>query len=156
MKYIQAILLVITVSIMTGCVGTSLQVQRSYVYDQSDTFSYEIIDNANVTTKGMSIFKDRLNSQFNKMGLSNTKPNKIVEITFSNYHMRPGASRALVGIMAGADNITSMVTIKEKGTNNIVGSFQVISKNPTATSSARGLIEQHADEIVNYIKFGEP
>jgi hypothetical protein len=156
MKYIQPILLVITVSIMTGCAGTSLQVQRSYVYDQSDTFLYEIIDNANVTTKGMSIFKERLNSQFNKMGLSNTKPNKIVEITFINYYMRPGASRALVGIMAGADNITSMVTIKEKGTNNIVGNFQVISKNPTATGSAQGLIEQHADEIVNYIKHGTP
>ena len=76
----------------------------------------------------------------------------MIEITFNNYYVRPGAARALVGVMAGVDNITSTVVIKEKDNDKIVGEFRVISKNATAWSSARDLIEQHVDVIISNLK----
>lgn len=155
MTHIKTIFLLIAIAMLAGCVGTDLQEKQSYTANQSDSFSYEIIETDNVSAEGMSIFKNRLDSKLSALGLSDQNPNKTVEITFKNYYMRHGAARALVGIMAGADNITTEVTIKDKSTGAVLGSFQVVSKNPTATGTARGLIEQHADKIANYIKSGE-
>ncbi len=142
-------------ALLTGCVGTSLKVDQSYVYNASDSFSYSIIDEAEVTPQGMSIFKDRLKAQLIESTLYSEDSNKEIEVTINNYRMRHGAARALAGIMAGADNITSTIRIKDKSSGDVVGEFQVVSKNPTATGTAKGLIEQHADKIVVYVKSGK-
>lgn len=155
MKYLKSIFLLISIALLSGCVGTNLEVSQSYTADQSDSFSYNIIETDEVSEEGMSIFKTRLDSEFSSLGLSNSDPNKIVEIDFKNYYMRHGAARALVGVMAGSDNITTDVIIKDKSTGAVLGSFQVVSKNPTATGTSRGLIEQHADKIATYIKSGK-
>ncbi|MFV8781139.1 DUF4410 domain-containing protein [Microbulbifer sp. SA54] len=156
MKSLKIALLSTLAIIMSGCVGTNLNVVQGFAYQASDSFSYEIIDQASVTDKGMSIFKNQLNTKFQALGLVNgTEPNKVVEITFTNYYMRHGAARALAGVMAGADNITTTVIIRDLQTDSVVGQMEVVSKNPTATGSARGLIEGHADKIAMYIKQGK-
>lgn len=154
MKFSKLLVIGFVVTIMSGCVGTNLTIDQSYSYKNSDSFSYEVIDKASVTEKGMTIFKSQLDSKLEQLGLAGGNANKLVEITFNNYYMRHGAARALVGVMAGADNITSTVIIKDKVSGTIVGKLQVVSKNPTATGSARSLIQQHADKIATYIKTG--
>lgn len=141
--------LLFSVTLLAGCISTKLEVLHGYTLNQSDSFSYDIIEKAKVSPEGMSIFKTRLDFQLEALGLSKLNPNKIVEITFNNYYIRHGAVRALVGIMAGADNITTEVTIKDKSTGAVLGKFKVVSKNPSADGTARGLIEQHADKIVD-------
>ena len=156
MKKIKISMFLALAAFLSGCVGTNLDVVQGFTYQPSDSFSYEIFDEAKVTAKGMSIFEDRLISNFDKMGLSlGQESNKVVEITFTNYYMRHGAARALAGVMAGADNITTTVIIRDLQTGGIVGQIKVVSKNPTATGSARGLIEGHADKIASYIKKGK-
>jgi hypothetical protein len=54
----------------------------------------------------------------------------------------------MVGVMAGTDNIKSTIKVKDQETGKALSEFTVESKNPTAWGTARGLIEQHADEIV--------
>lgn len=155
MKHFKLSVFFLSLIIITGCAGTSLKVDQGYAYTESDFFSYEIIDEAGVSDEGMSIFKTRLDANLKRLGLDGTDPDKVIEITFNSYRMRHGAARALVGIMAGKDNITSTVFIKEKTSGNILGKIQVVSQNPTATGTARGLIEQHADKITSYIKTGK-
>ena len=158
MSNIKLIISMVTVIFMIGCYGTNLKINQKYMYASSDTFSYEIIEEAKVSEEGMAIFKIRLESNLNALKLISEEKgtsNKLIEITFNNYYMRHGAARSLVGVMAGVDNITSTVLIKDKDSGTIVGEFQVVSENPTAVMTARALIEDHADRIANYIKTGK-
>lgn len=158
MSNIKLIISMITVIFMIGCYGTNLTIHQKYIYASSDTFSYEIIEEAKLSEEGMAIFKMRLESKLKVLKLISEEKgtsNKLIEITFNNYYMRHGAARALAGVMTGVDNITSTVLIKDKDSDTIVGKFQVVSENPTAVISARALIEEHADKIANYIKTGK-
>ena len=156
MKNIKHAVVAIGLIFLVGCAGTELTVDQSYAYKTSDSFDHEIIDKANVTANGMAIFEARLDAKLNQLELNlSDKGSRKIEITFTNYHMRHGAARALAGVMAGSDNITSTVIIKDTESDEVIGKLQVVSKNPTATGSARGLIEQHADKIATYIKTGK-
>jgi hypothetical protein len=68
--------------------------------------------------------------------------------------MRHGATRALVGVMAGADNMQSSVQVRDKKSQAVVGEFFVESKNPTAMGTSRGMIVEHANKIVQYLRSG--
>ena len=143
---------VLAIIFITGCAGTSVTVQQDFNYKTTELFAYTIIDQASVTEQGMGIFKAQLENNLKKLDLIDKNSNTIIEVTFTNYYMRHGASRALLGAMAGTDNITSTVLVKEKDTGNVIAKLQVVSKNPTAIGTARGLIQEHANEITNYIK----
>lgn len=152
MDNVKKLIIAIIVVITSGCAGTSLRVNQGYSSTSNDTFAYEITDNANVSEKGMLIFKERLNLKLTQLNLKSEQSNKILEITFNNYRMRHGAARALVGIMAGSDSIISTIIIKDIETGKQEGSIRVASKNPSAWGSSKGLIEEHADKIVSYLK----
>ncbi|GAA5218971.1 DUF4410 domain-containing protein [Corallincola platygyrae] len=149
-------LISLLVAFLAGCAGTKVVVEQAYVLNHSDKFEREIIDHANVTDKGMEIFETRLDSQLSQLGDSSAnEATREVEITFTKYYMRHGAARALAGIMAGSDNITSTVVIKDSKDGKVLGKITVVSENPTATGSAKGLIEQHADKIISFIRTGK-
>jgi len=162
MKSFKRLVLTFFIVLTTGCsssfigsgvlpgTGTeSMVIQSFYI---PNYLSYDIVDGSKVSEKGMSIFTNRLESELKQKSLYNGNSNKVIEITFNNYYVRPGAARALVGVMAGVDNITSTVVIKEKDNDKIVGKFRVISKNATAWSSATALIKQHVDVIIANLK----
>jgi len=149
--YQKRIAVSLALVLLCGCVGTNVNVLEGYSYATDDKFTFEIVDRANVTSKGMSIFEAQLNERKKEIVIDDSNPNRRVTIVFTNYYMRPGAARALVGVMAGADNITSTTTITAVPGGETLGEVQLVSKNPTATSSARSLIEQHANKIVDYI-----
>ncbi|MCL1128037.1 hypothetical protein [Shewanella surugensis] len=137
---------------MTGCEGTRLSVLQEYNQQKTALFSYEIIDNASVTEKGMKIFKAQLDDNLKRLNLVDEAADKVIEVICTHYYMRHEASRALLGAMAGSDNITSMVLIKDKETGDILAELKVVSKNPTILGSAQGLIKQQADKITDYIR----
>ncbi|WP_299010089.1 DUF4410 domain-containing protein [uncultured Shewanella sp.] len=152
MKICRLISVVLLMVCVTGCAGTRLSVLKDYHYQETTLFSYEIIDEANVTEKGMQIFKTQFDENLKKLQLVNEASDKVIEVTFTHYYMRHGASRALLGAMAGSDNITSQVLIKDKNTGDVLAELKVVSKNPTAFGSVQGLIKQHADKITDYIR----
>jgi hypothetical protein len=45
--------------------------------------------------------------------------------------------------------------VKDAKTGTALSKFSVESKNPTAWGTSRGMIEEHADKIVNYLKSGQ-
>ena len=132
--------------------GTELIVDQGFVNDGSKNFSYEIIDVAyQVSEEDKSIFKNRLELLLNEKLLYKENSNKVIEITFNNYNMRSGVSRAMLGVAGGIDRITTTVIIKEKDSGKILGKSRVMSKNATAWSSSNNSIEQHVYKIVSYI-----
>ena len=144
--------------LLVACAGASLRVDRPYQPSPGQKFTYEIVNKAQVPAEGLGILEARLATQLTGSGLLTSRTDKsarTVEIVIENYYMRHGATRAMVGVMAGADNILSTVIVKEAGSGEVLARFQVQSSNPTALGTSRGLIEEHADKIVNYLKSGQ-
>jgi uncharacterized protein DUF4410 len=151
--------LVVTCLLMAGCAGTSIRVQTEYRPVSGEKFTYEIVNAANMSEEGLVIIRQRLNYQLASKGLLATGPQESgrkAEVAITNYYMRHGATRALVGVMAGADNIVSSIKIKDAKTSAVLGEFVVESKNPTAVGTSRGLIEEHVDLIAQYLQTGRP
>jgi len=151
MKILVATLLIVSNSLLVGCAGTSATVKSEYRLVQGEKVKLQLSTPSTASEEGVSIFRDRLTSQLSSRGLlagASDGSNRTLEVTVNNYYMRHGAARAMVGIMAGTDNIQSTIKVKDQATGKALSEFTVESKNPTAWGTARGLIEEHADEIV--------
>ena len=151
--------LVVSCLLIAGCAGTTMRVQTEYRPVAGEKFGYEIVNMAKMSEEALVIMRLRLDGELANKGLLATGPQESgrkVEIVVTNYYMRHGAARSLVGVMAGADNITSTVKVKDGKTNAVLGEFVVESKNPTALGTSRGLVEGHADLIVRYLQTGRP
>jgi hypothetical protein len=141
--------------VLTGCIGTSSQVRSAYAPAAGDKFAYAIENAGGMSAEGLQILDDKLKSELSTGGLlaaASDPAARKVEIRITNYRMRHGAARAMAGIMAGKDNITSDVRILERGTGKLLGQLTVESGNATAVGTSRGLIEGHAREIVEFLR----
>jgi len=150
---------VLTSLLLGGCAGTALRVQSAYQPASGDKLTYVVVPKVEVSDEGLSILRQELDSQLQGKGLLAASPveaKKSVEISITNYRMRHGAARALVGVMAGTDNMQSSVQVKDRKTQAVVGEFAVESKNPTAWGTSRGMITEHAGRIVEYLTSGRP
>lgn len=135
--------------ILTACMGTAGKVHAPYRGGSSDRFTYELDNFGGMTPEGRTILESRLRSQLaGRLVPGDAQANRI-KIRVTYYRMRHGAARALVGIMAGQDRIVSDVSISSPA-GEPLGSLTVDSKNPTAMFTAKGLIEDHADEIAQF------
>jgi len=151
--------LVVSCLLIAGCAGTSMRVQTEYRPVAGEKFRYEIVNMASMSEEALVIMRLRLDGELANKGLLATgsqESGRKAEVVINNYYMRHGAARSLVGVMAGADNITSTVKVKDGKTNAVLGEFVVESKNPTAFGTSRGLIEGHADLIARYLQTGRP
>jgi hypothetical protein len=137
--------------LLAGC-GTSSQVKSDYARASSDRFTYEVVNTDGMSDEGLSILKARIEALLAERGqrAAGTEVDaKKVTIEITNYYMRHGATRAMVGIMAGRDNIESDVRILD-ASGKVLGQIDVSSFNSTAWGTSRGLIEGHAEEIVEF------
>jgi hypothetical protein len=149
-KFLSAILITFS-TILAGCAGTSATVKSQYHLVKSDKLELLLNTPPEAKEEAVTIFKDRLMSRLSSNELlagPGDTSSKTLEVTVTHYYMRPGAARALVGLMAGVDNIESTVTIKDRVSGNTLSEYTVESSNPSAWGTSRGLIEDHADEIV--------
>jgi len=155
MKRFYLVIGVLVLFLMSGCLGAKSKIEQNYTYKKGDSFSFEIIDQANVPEEGMNIFKNRLTENLNKLGYGGSTPNKVLEITFTNYHLLNTAKRAMFGLFAGSDDIKSTVKIKDKSSGNVVGQIMVETVTGSIYSSSTSIIQGHADKITDYLKTGQ-
>ena len=155
MKKFYLVIGALILFIMSGCLGAKSKVEQNYTYKQGDSFTFEIIDQANVPDEGMNIFKTRLKDNLNKLGYSGSSPNKVLEITFTNYKLLKTAKRMLLGGFAGNDNIKTAIKIIEKGNGNVVGKLMVESGTGSIYSTSTQIVQGHADKITKYLKTGQ-
>ena len=150
-------LLIASATLVAGCT-TSAKVQSEYKLAQGEKFSFLITAPTEVSAEARQIFNERLTSQLTGSGLlaaSSDASARSLEIAVTNYNMRHGAARALLGIMAGSDNMQSTIKVKDRGTGAVLSEFSIESKNSTAWGTSRGMIEDHADKIVETLKGGK-
>lgn len=155
MRTLIAAILVASSSFLAGCAGTSAVVNSEYRLAQGEKLKLQLTAPATASEEGVAILRERLTNQLSSNALLATPGRaslRTVEVNVTNYYMRHGAARALVGVLAGVDNIQSTVQVKDSKTGKVLSEFKVESKNPSAMGSAKGLIEQHADKIVEILK----
>jgi hypothetical protein len=143
--------------LLAGCIGTSVRPLTPYQSSAGETFTYRFMGEEKMSVEGLQIMRERLDMQLEAAGLrkSGAGPTREVDIVINNYFMRHGAARAMGGILAGIDNILTTVVVKDSTTQTVLSKFEVESKNPSAWATSRGLIQGHADKIVNYLKTGQ-
>jgi Domain of unknown function (DUF4410) len=149
-KLIAALFLVSTVA-MVGCAGTSAMIRSEYKLSQSEKLTYKVTAPGDMEEEAKGIFNTRLTEKLTSGGLLAQAPDaeaRELDIQVTNYRMRHGATRVLLGILAGPDNIQSLVRVKNKATGAVLSEIEVESKNPSAWGTSRGMIEDHADKIV--------
>jgi hypothetical protein len=49
----------------------------------------------------------------------------------------------------------SIIIVKDKKSNKIISEFKVQSGNATSWGTSRGMIQDHADQIVKYLTVGD-
>lgn len=145
--------------LMAGCVGSSLRVNAPYQPSPGQNITFVIVDNAGTSEEALTIMRERLNDKLDTAGLlaqSAAGATRTVEIVVTNYHMRPGAAKFWVGSLAGADNILTSVVVKDAKTQVVLSRFEAETKYSSSWVTSHGLIQGHADKIVNYLKTGQP
>jgi len=158
MKVVSLTTVLLSSLLLAGCMGTSLRAHTPYQPSAGQSFTYKFVDGEKMSVEGLEIMRERLGSQLEAAGLlakSAAGPTREVDIVINNYFMRHGAARAMGGILHGIDNIFTTVVVKDARTMTVLSKFEVESKNPTAWATSRGLIQGHADKIVNYLKTGQ-
>ena len=150
-------LLIVSATLFAGC-STSAKIQSEYKLPQGEKFSFRVTAPTDINAEARQIFDASLTSQLSGSGLlagSSDVNARSLEIAVRNYNMRHGAARALLGILAGSDNMQSTVKVKDKGTGAVLSEFSVESKNSTAWGTSKGMIEDQADKIVDTLKSGK-
>jgi len=158
MKTLATLTLLAVTSLMAGCAGTAARVQSEYRATQGEKLELRLAAPPSATEEGLQILRDRLTSKLSNEALLATSPasaTRTLDVTVTHYRIRHGAVRAMVGIMAGTDNVQSIVRIKDPANGVILSEFSVESKNPTAWGTSRGLLEDHADKIFEILKGGK-
>jgi hypothetical protein len=144
-------ILAAVMAVTTGCATNSVMHSSKSVPD-AQTYTYTIDRTEEMSVAGLDEFRQSLDAALGEAhlrvreGAADVPAN--VTIAIDNYYMRHGAARALVGIIAGRDNIRSTVTVR-KADGEQVAHFEVESTNSTAWGTSSGLIEKHAQEIVD-------
>ncbi len=153
----KRILVTIILMLLAGC-ATTAQIQSEYRLAQGEKLKLQVTAPPSATEEALQIFNERLATQLSSNGLlagPSDASARNLEVSVTNYTMRHGAARAMLGIMAGSDNMQSTVKIKDQATGSVLSEFTVESTNSTAWGTSKGMIEDHADKIVETLKAGK-
>lgn len=147
------VLALLGILVLSAC-GTSSQVTQRYSAAANDQFAYTIDNRGGMSAENLATLRSALDSQLRAAGLlaaTAASAERRVTITINEYRMRHGAARALVGIMAGKDTIRSTVKVVASD-GKVLGSSEIDSGNATAWGTTGGMVEGHAEEIVNFLR----
>lgn len=148
-------LILLSLLALTGCIGTSSKIAKPNAAPASSHLWYTVNNADGMSPEGLAILKERLDSRLSRALVAPGTADAVhVKVTITNYYMRNGAARFLVGIMAGKDSIKSLVQVIDPTTGKELGQLLVDSGNATAFGTSRGLLEGHANEIADFVLAG--
>ena len=151
-----ALLFCLLCTLALAACGTSSQVVQRYAAAPGEQFAYSIDNPGGMSAENLATLRAELDRQLSAAGAlaaGQAGATRRVAIRIHEYRMRHGASRALVGIMAGKDTIRSTVTVSD-ASGKVLGSSEIDSGNATAWGTTGGLVEGHASEIVAFLRGG--
>lgn len=157
MKKIASIVLVGLISLTTGCGTVSVMILEA-PKSMHGQINYEIlavkteIDGVpqHVLHEIRNYAQDRLGS-FGVLDEETTHATHRVKITITGYHMRTWIQRLTMGLLAGIDKVTSMVTVTDAERGGLVSEFQITAHNTTAYVGPGYLIKKHGEKIADVL-----
>lgn len=148
---IKRIALLLVVVLLSACSTTS-RVHQGHSGLSGKSFEYQFVNRGGDNAEGIAELERVVQNQLRTQSfIHNGQSAGRIEVTLTHYYMRHGATRALVGIMAGRDKIISHVRVLDTGGAQLA-SFEVESTNTTAWGTTGGLHQKHAEEIVLRLK----
>jgi hypothetical protein len=142
-----------------GC-GSSTAVRKSIdpnLLPKEQRAVFEVKEISSEVTEAPQQFivalNDYIESEMMKKGLLSNlgRGSYVVTVAVKKYQMRSDFNRFMFGAFAGQDGVSSVVTVYDKYTGEIVGESEVSSYNSTAVGSPDMIAEMHAKEIVSFL-----
>jgi len=156
MKYKNLFCLLLILLFVSACASpTSIQVNQGWNPGSDERFGYEIVERAEMTEDGRSVFDDHLQAHLGAAGVGeNGAATRNVNIEITDYQMQHGAARYFLGWFAGDDIMISEVTVTDAASGERIGRSTVKTESRGGGGSVSGLIDGHAEQIVDYLKKG--
>lgn len=146
--------LMLSIALLLGACSTTSQTTQRYTAAPGDKFSVTYVNSGGMSEVDLGVLRTAVERDLSAAGLlaaSSGSAQRQVKVQINEYRMRHGAARALVGIMAGKDIIRSSVTVSD-ASGRMIGSSEVDTGNSTAWGTTDGMIEGHAEEIVQFLR----
>jgi len=147
---------VLVLFVVAGCASpTSIDVRQGWDVTPDDRFAYEVVEHVEMTEDGRSVFDESLQEYLADAGVgANGEATRNVNIEITDYQMQHGAARYFLGWFAGDDIMISEVTVTDAANGSQLGQSTVKTESRGGGGSVAGLIDGHAEQIVDYLNKG--
>ena len=148
---LRSVALAASILLLAACSTTSTVPQPPRL-ESNQTYAYSFDNQGGDNHAAIARLDNVIQSRLRAEGLVRTgEDNPRIEVVLRHFYVRSNATRFWAGIMAGRDKIVS--NIRVIGTDGSqIGNFDVETFNSTAWGSSEGLMERHAEEVVNRLK----
>ncbi len=143
-------------TMLFGCASANLNVSKPYITNKNAKLSLSISKDPGVLIppKQFELIENQISEGLTQSGLlssSEVRSEHTVTIDMRSFRMRDDAARLTVGILAGCDNINSLVTVTDTSTNEVVGKSEISIKECAAWGVAEQVIKKYTEGVVNYL-----
>ncbi|KAB7762486.1 DUF4410 domain-containing protein [Xanthomonas maliensis] len=148
MKITMRALAIASLLLLCAC-STNSVVRQSYKADAGTTYVYTLHGNADTDADSLATFRQQLDAKLKAaqlLGTAGAPGARTLDITVTHYYMRSNGARFWAGVMAGRDKMATSIAVKQGDAT--LAAFDVESTNATSFGSSGGLMETHAEEIV--------
>lgn len=156
MTIVKSALLGLALLLMAGCATTKIVPSSPQVRVPIGDASYQIKYSGQISPRMAQYFQQSLEAGLvaNGAKIDRKSGALAVEVNFISYNMRGDVARVLGGIFAGTDYIQSEVKVRNMDSMEIIGNFNVETRNITIIGSESGYVEEHAKKIASVLGKG--
>lgn len=143
--------LAVSILLVAACSTTST-VHQSHSAPTGQVYGYSFSNQGGDDNNGIARLDGVIQSHLRQAGLIDAgNANPKIKVVLKHYYVRSNGARFWAGIMAGRDKIVSNVRVVGADGSQ-VGNFDVETFNSTAWGTTDGLMQKHAEELVDRLK----
>jgi hypothetical protein len=141
----------LTLAVYCGCVGRAGSAESAPPATERSLYIEAPQDHSGKSLESdvLGSLHDELASELGKSHKVVARPDAqvLVQVEVTDFHMRAGASRWMLGAMSGKDFIISKVTLIDAGNNATLTSFEVKTSTANQWRGENSIARLHAQEI---------
>ncbi len=141
-------------TLIFGC-SSSTTVKKEFASVKNNNYLIETYYSGRHTPHDYrQIFESHLQRKLDEIYLNtgtDSDPTHTAKIIFEEFQLRDDTERVMVGIFAGTDKVVSSVRVISNEENELVGEALIESNNASAWASNSGLLEKHAQKIIDFL-----
>jgi hypothetical protein len=149
----------ILVALVLSACGSTTKVTKPIDVDPAVSsgprvYQIETIERpADVPEAFVSNVQGRLDAELKERGLlgDDKSATHRVQVRITEYRMRHGVARVMLGVLAGKDGVKSTVKVLDRKTGELIGESDVSTFNAAAIGGPGSIAEMHGEEIVDFL-----